>query len=280
MTVVALIGAGGNMGCRITTSLADQPGYELRYVETGEAGRHRLQALGVTHLTPLKDALDGADLVVMAVPDLIIGSVAAEVVPQMDAGATIVCLDPAAAHAGRLPQRDDINCFVVHPTHPPLYHLLDEESRDARHDYWGGGLASQSIVCALAWGEESAYTCGETLATEMFRPVIRAHRLTVAQMALLEPGMSESVTNGCISVIRECLDRVIAAGVPEQAARDFMMGHLQLGIAILFEQINWQLSAGAKMALAEAREVLFKPDWHRLLDDEAVLESTRRITGG
>ena len=68
-------------------------------------------------------------------------------------------------------------------------------------------------------------------------------------MALLEPALTETLTNGCIAVIREGMERVVAAGVPEEATRTFLMGHLQIGIALIFEQFDWRLSEGAQLAL-------------------------------
>jgi len=115
---------------------------------------------------------------------------------------------------------------------------------------------------------------------DMFAPVTRSHRITVEQMAMLEPALSETLTNGCVSLIREGMERVVAAGVPEAAARDFLMGHLQIGIAIIFEQLDWQLSEGAVLALRQSKGALFKEDWDRIFERDAVLASVRQITGG
>ena len=92
-------------------------------------------------------------------------------------------------------------------------------------------------------------------------------------MALLEPALTETLTNGCIAVIREGMERVVAAGVPEEATRQFLMGHLQIGIALIFEQFDWRLSEGAQLALTRSREQLFKEDWHQIFERDAVMES-------
>jgi D-apionate oxidoisomerase len=201
-------------------------------------------------------------------------------VPKLDSGTSMLFLDPAAVAADRIPHREDVNCYVTHPTHPPLYSLLEEESADARRDYWGGGLARQAVVFAVGWGSEGPAQQVERLAMDMFAPVLRSHRISVDQMAMLEPALSETLTNGCVALIREGMERVIAAGVPEAATRDFLMGHLQIGIAIIFEQLNWRLSEGAQLALRQAKCALFKDDWHRIFDPESVLASVRQITGG
>jgi D-apionate oxidoisomerase len=136
-------------------------------------------------------------------------------------------------------------------------------------------------VFAVGWGDSGPIASQvERLAATMFAPVIRSHRITVDQMAMLEPALSETLTNGCISLIHEGLQRVIDAGVPKDAAEDFLMGHFQIGIAIIFQQLNWKLSAGAQMALEKAHGALFKDDWYRIFEQDAIMESVRAITGG
>ena len=120
----------------------------------------------------------------------------------------------------------------------------------------------------------------QRVATDMFAPISACHRITVDQMAMLEPALSETLTNGCLSVIHEGLQRVIDSGVPEAAARDFCMGHLQIGIALIFGQLDWQLSEGAQLALGKARGALFREDWEAVFEPGAILTSVRDITGG
>jgi D-apionate oxidoisomerase len=206
--------------------------------------------------------------------------VAGEMVPRLAAGTSLLFLDPAPVAANRIPLRDDINCYVTHPTHPPLYSLLNETDPEARRDYWGGGLAEQAIVFAIAWGGEDEANMVEKLAMTMFRPVSRSHRISVGEMALLEPALTETLTNGCIAIIKEGMERVVAAGVPEEAARDFLMGHLQIGIALIFEQLDWELSEGAQLALSRAKESLFVSDWYSIFEPGSVQASVRAITGG
>lgn len=279
MTTVTILGAGGNMGRRITRSLLGNEDYELRFVEPSQHGAELLAELGVAR-TELADALPGAEIVIFAVPDKIVRHVADDVIPRLDPGTSILFLDPAAIAADRIPRRADINCFVTHPTHPPLYSLLSEPDAEARKDYWGGGLAEQAIVFATAWGDDGMADKVEQLTMTMFRPVSRSHRITVPQMAMLEPALSETLANGCVAVIREGMERVIAMGVPAEAARDFLMGHLQIGIALIFDQLDWKLSDGAQLALQKSRDALFVPDWYAIFEPDAVMASVREITGG
>ena len=64
-----------------------------------------------------------------------IGSVAQEIVPQLDPGTIVIILDAAAPYAGALPQRDDITYIIGHPCHPPLYaHDIDDPDQRASFD--------------------------------------------------------------------------------------------------------------------------------------------------
>ena len=279
MMDVAILGAGGNMGRRITRGLHGNRSYRLHLIERSDRGRALIEEAG-GQVTAAEDGLAAADVVVFAIPDKISRQVAAEVLPTLRAGTSILFLDPAVIASGRVAEVPELNCFVVHPTHPPLYSLLGEDAAEARRDYWGGGLARQSLVFAKAWGSEEAAAEVEKLAQDMFAPVTDCHRITVHQMAMLEPALTETLTNGCIALIKEGMERVIAQGVPERATRDFLMGHLQIGIAIIFDQLDWRLSEGAALALEQSKEQLFRDDWHAIFDEENLQASLRAITGG
>ncbi len=275
MTTVAILGAAGNMGTRACNALKDDPEYSLFFVEAGEAGEQKLRARGLRP-TPMDQVLAAADVVLLTIPDALIGKVAAQVVPLVKSGAMVIGLDPAAPHAGRMPARDDVTYFFTHPAHPPIFN--DEEEMEARRDFFGSGLAKQAIVNALLQGPEEDYEKGEKIAKKLFRPILRSHRVTIEQMAMLEPALSETVAATCLTVIREALDEAVERGVPAEAARDFLMGHLNVEIAILFNEIDWQMSAGAQEAVAAAKKVIFQPDWRRVFDRDELLASTRAIT--
>lgn len=276
MTTIAIFGAAGSMGTRVSNTLRNKTQYRLLFVESGDAGVARLGQRG-DQATNAQDALAQADVVILAVPDRVLGAVAADVVPQARPGTLLVCLDPAAPHAGLLPKRSDLSYFVTHPAHPPVFN--DETDPEARRDFFGSGKAKQAIVCALLHGSEKDYTRGEAIAKDMFGPILRAHRITVEQMAILEPALSETVTATCMMVIREAMDEAIARGVPADAARDFLLGHLNIDLAIFFNEIDWELSDGAKFAIEEAKKSIFQPDWKKVFEPDAIRRSVARITG-
>ena len=107
-TTIAVFGAGGNMGTRVTNALKDEPGYRMLNVEKSEQGRTRLRERGL-EISDQEDALREADVVVLAVPDALIGEVATDIVPDLKSGAMLICLDPAAPYAGKLPDREDVS---------------------------------------------------------------------------------------------------------------------------------------------------------------------------
>jgi D-apionate oxidoisomerase len=117
---LALLGAGGKMGCRLTDHLRDRPDYAMLHVETGERGLANLRERGLTAV-PRDEALARAEVVILALPDRILGAVARDVVPLVRPGALVMMLDPAAAHAGELPERPDVTYFASHPCHPSVF---------------------------------------------------------------------------------------------------------------------------------------------------------------
>lgn len=277
MITIALFGAAGKMGTRITNNLRDDPEYRLLYVEADKPGEARLRERELTP-TRKEEAVRGSDVIVLAVPDALIGSVAADIVPSLKSGAMMICLDPAAPHGGELPEREDISYFVTHPCHPPV--VSDETDPEARMDFFGGVKAKQNIVCALMQGSEEDYARGEAIARKMFAPVMRVHRITVEQMAILEPAMAETVVLTCMSVIREAMDEVIRRGVPPEAAHDFLMGHMNVTIGILFGFIDAEVSDGARLMMERAKQRIFQSDWKKVFEPESILEEIKAITQG
>ncbi len=275
MARIALIGAGGKMGGRIADNLL-KTDHDVRHVEVSERGIAALRDRGITTHS-VEDALADAEAVILAVPDNRIGQVATGLGDAIRPGTVLIVLDAAAPFAGDMPKRDDITMFVTHPCHPPIFN--DEVTPEARGDYFGGIAAKQHIVCALMQGPEEHYALGEQIAREIYAPVMRSHRVTVEQMAILEPVLSETVTATCLTIIREAVDEAVRLGVPEQAALDFVLGHMNVEIAIIFQQLaNGTFSDGAKLAIEKAKPELFRPDWKRVFEPDAIRRSVLDIT--
>lgn len=276
MTKIALLGAGGKMGVRLATNLKATR-FDVDHVEISQEGRDRLKdATGAECVEP-GQAVSGADAVILAVPDRAIGTVAHSIIDSVQSGTALVVLDAAAPHAGEMPSRSDVTYFVTHPCHPSVFDYQD--TLEAQNDYFGGVLARQSIVCALMQGPDEHYDKCEEIARAIFAPVNRSHRCSVEQLAILEPALSETVGATLCLALRDAVDEAVRRGVPEQAAMDFMLGHINIELSIAFGAFpGGKFSDGALLAIEEAKPLIFKEGWlDRVFDPDAVLASVKRI---
>jgi len=272
---VSLVGAGGKMGMRLTHNLQNSD-YEMSYLEVNPQGIEKLKEKGIVVSDPLK-VIPVADMVIFAVPDVALGKVTGEFIPMMKKGALAVTLDPAAALAGKLFDRKDVAYFITHPTHPSIFNW--EPVEENMKDHFGGIAAKQSIVCSLMKGNAEDYIKGEELACSFYAPVKRSHRITVEQMGLLEPALVETLASTCVYVIREGLNEVIKRGVPEDAARDFLLGHLRIQMAVLFNELPGAVfSDAANKALQRGLKEFIKEDWKKVFEPDNVKDQIESIT--
>jgi hypothetical protein len=221
--------------------------------------------------------IPGADAVIFAVPDVALGNVTETYIPKMKKGSLVMTLDPAAALAGKLFERKDVAYFITHPTHPSIFNW--EPVEENMKDHFGGVAAKQAIVCSLMKGTSDDYILGEQLACTFYAPVHRSHKITVEQMGLLEPALVETLASTCIYVIREGLQEVINKGVPEEAARDFLLGHLRIQMAVLFNELPGAVfSDAANKALQRGLKEFIKEDWRKVFEPENVKDQIDSIT--
>jgi len=274
---VALMGAGGKMGGRLTDNLSRLPEkYTMYYVEVSSEGIENLARRGKT-VTPQAEALANADTVILAVPDRLVGPITQEIVPLLKPGTMVMSLDPAAAYAGIIPIREDLAYFISHPCHPPLFN--DEVTEEARKDWFGGVKAKHHIVSALHHGTEADYAKGDEIARDMYAPVMNNYRITVEQMAILEPALAETFTATVVTAIKQAYDKAVEMGVPAEAAWEFLSGHVRIEFAIIFGLAGFPFSDGAKLAVAKAYDKIFKPDWmEQIMSLSALKQSVAEIT--
>ncbi|WP_163578129.1 phosphogluconate dehydrogenase C-terminal domain-containing protein [Halomonas faecis] len=275
MTTIALIGAGGKMGFRLSRNLKNSD-FEVRHVEVSEAGRSRLAEELDIDCVDVEQAVPGAEVVILAVPDTLIGKISHQLSPLMESGTLLVTLDAAAPFAGHLPEREDLVYFVSHPCHPSIFN--DETELEAKRDYFGGDKATQHIVSALMQGPEESYVLGEAVARTIYAPVGRSHRVSVEQMALLEPGLSETVCATLLAVMREAMDEVVNRGVSEECARDFLLGHMNILGAVTFDVQSGAFSDACNKAIENGKPMLMRDDWKRVFEPDEIADSIRRIT--
>lgn len=275
MTKLALLGAGGKMGVRLSLNLA-KTDFDVSHVEVSEPGRARLKDAVGADCVDQQEALDGAEVVVLAVPDTLIGKVASSIVPTLKPGTMVVILDAAAPYAGHLPEREDITYFVTHPCHPAIYHNEDTEA--ARLDRFGGVAHPQGVVNALMQGPEEHYALGDKVAKAIYAPVRQTYRVTVEQLAYLEPGLSETVCASLLVVMKQAMDECVKQGISEECAKDFLLGHMNILGAVIFGVQEGQFSDACNKAIEFGIPALMKDDWKRVFDQQEIMDSIKRIT--
>lgn len=274
---VAVLGAGGKMGFRVTRKFVNA-GFDTRAVEVGEVGISRLREVGIDAVDQAT-GLVGAEVVVLALPDSLIGKVAHEISPLLAPGTMVVILDAAAPYADALPKdRPDLTYFVGHPCHPPLYN--DETDPAARADVHGG-VAKQAIVCALMQGPEEHYEIGAEICRTMWSPVLRTHRVTVEQLAILEPGLSEMIAMPFVDImalaVDECAEKY---GIPREAAFDFLIGHLNVEIGMWFGFSPKVPSDAAMRVMEYAKRFVLRDNWRDALSPPVVKDACKLIVEG
>jgi hypothetical protein len=264
---VAVIGAAGKMGQRVSNNLVKSD-FTTLFSESSPAGRELLRELG-RDVTEGTDAAALADVVILAVPDVVLGTVSETLVPVMKPGAILLTLDPAAAYAGLLARRDDIHNAVAHPCHPSVF--LERTTKEEHADTFGGIAAPQEVVAAFegadSGADEAARRLAEAVIRTMYAPVVDVHWVTVKQLAVLEPTLVETIACMVGGLLAEALHETIhTVGVPEAAARAMLLGHTQVALANTLKGDN-PFSDACLIAMDYGRESIVRDDWKRVFDD-------------
>lgn len=276
MTTIAIFGAAGKMGTQISNRLRDHQDFTTLFVEAGGMGVQQLKERG-DEPTPPDIAAGRADIIILAVPDPLIEKVAGGILQQMQPDSMLVMLDPAVPHSGMMPIRKDISIFICHPTHPPPAAAGPEVEPFA---VTGTARTGQHVVAALMQGPEADFARGEEVARAIFAPVMNVYRLTVEQMVILGPALSEMVVLTSMVVAVEGIEEAVRRGIPREAATEFIIGHINANIPVLFKLVDAELPDRAKLAVARARDQIFKPDWKKIFEPESIMEEVRAITQG
>lgn len=274
MNKIVLVGAGGKMGLRLTDNFIKHPQYHVDYLEISEKGIQTLKEKNID-VSRQSEVVPEADVVILGVPDVGIGAISNEIIPAMKSGALVMTLDPAAPLDGIIHHRDDLGYVIAHPCHPGIFNW--EPTEEAFRDFYGGISAKQSIVVALMRGTEAHYQLGEKIAQDMYGPVKDTHRITLEQMAMLEPAMVETLAQTAMEVVKEGYDRIVELGVPEAAARDFVLGHLRIQIAVLFKETNGSFSDAAYKISKRAKPIIFKEDWKKIFEMDDIKKQVKDI---
>ena len=214
---VAVIGAGGKMGTRTSNNLVTKfpDKFDVKLVETYPPAVERIEKERGLKVTPVKEALDFADVVIFAVPDTLIKKLSAEYVPQLKPGTVFLILDPAAAVAKELTLRDDCTFGVAHPCHPSYFKWQKEE--EAYLDRFGGEGGHQDIVMSKICGDDDKFALAQETARCMYR-ADKAFVMTSEQIAFLEPTLVEVLGASCLYAMAETVNEAEKRGIPREAA--------------------------------------------------------------
>jgi hypothetical protein len=107
--------------------------------------------------------------------------------------------------------------------------------------------------------------------------VVKVHRITVEQMAMLEPAMAEVCAASAAKLMKDALDEAVARGVPAEAARSFMLGHAQIPLAIVFGEIPSPFSDAAKIAMQVGAERVIRSDWKSVFEPAEIQATIHRM---
>lgn len=270
---IAVIGAGGKMGMRVSNNLA-QTDHRVSYSEVSPAGQERVTEAG-RELTESAAAVADADIVVLAVPDLALQAVTAELVPQMKTGAIALTLDPAAAYAGLLTDRQEVIRAVAHPCHPSIF--LQRTTPEEYADTFGGIAAPQDAVAAIESDDPAKKDILDATVRAIFAPVIDVHYVTIKQLAQLEPTLVETIACMVGEFLNESLQEAVnTMGVPEDAARAILYGHTQVALANGLRGDN-PFSDACLIAMNYGRESIIKDDWKKIFRDDELDKNLARM---
>src|SRR5699024_2598966 len=202
---IAVIGAGGKMGMRVSNNLAETD-HSVSYAEVSPAGQQRVREAG-RELTEAAAAVAEADIVVLAVPDLALQGVTAELVPQMKSGAIALTLDPAAAYAGLPTDREDVIRAVAHPCHPSIF-LQRPTPEEYAHSVCGRA-APHDAVAAIEPADPAREELLHATVRASFAPAIDVHYVTIKQLAQLEPALVETIACMVGELLNESLQKAV-----------------------------------------------------------------------
>ena len=262
---IAVIGAGGKMGMRVSNNL-QRSDHAVFYGENSPAGQQRTRDAGreVTDTaTAVADAACGDPCRARrrARPGLGRGRPAAEAGHRSCSPST----RPPPTRTCCI-QRDDVEYAVAHPCHPSVF--LQRKTEAELNDTFGGIAAPQDVVAALESGNQEKITIAEAVIRLMYAPVIDVHWVTVKQLAYLEPTLVEVVACMIGDLLNEALrETVNTVGVPEAAAAAMLLGHIQVALANGLRGDN-PFSDACLIAMDYGRSKIIKDDWKSIFDDD------------
>ncbi|MFP7696316.1 phosphogluconate dehydrogenase C-terminal domain-containing protein [Trueperella sp. LYQ143] len=262
---IAVIGAGGKMGMRVSPNLARHPEYTVYFCEASEAAAKRSEEAG-RPITPTEEAVKDADVVVYAVPDRALKTITEQIVPLQKPDSVVLTLDPAAAYANQLFIREDLTYIVCHPAHPSVF--LERKTDEEYADTFGGIAAPQHVLAAMHTESEKWKPVGEEVVANMFAPVIKVHWESVHDLAVLEPTLNETI--GCMigQFLKDVMDYTVeVTDMKPESVEAMFFGHVYIALTNALRGSN-PFSDACLLAMEYGRERIIKENWREVFNDD------------
>lgn len=238
----------------------------MRLVEISPEKRKEIKELGYDSISK-DNNLNERDVVILALPDTILGKVSENVVPNMKENSIILTLDPAVAYANLLSKKDGVTSVVAHPCHPSVFG--EYFTKKEHNDEFGGIAAEQDVVAALHEGTQDKFETAKRIISLMYAPVGKVHETSLRGLAILEPTLTEVIVCMLADFLDETLKETTKEGVPENAARAMMYGHINIALNNSLLGAN-PFSDACYKAMDYGRNAIIKEDWKRVFDDEVL----------
>lgn len=264
---VSVIGAGGKMGTRTSNNLSRaMDEIELYFVENSENGIKSIRERGFD-ISRAEEVVPKSDVIVLAVPDTLINVISKGIVEMMSPNSGLVILDPAAAVARELSMRDDCTFAVAHPCHPSYF--IDQDTYEARHDYFGGMGGKQDIVMAKIQGDDEIFNLCRRVSEIMYGPVENSFVMGIRDIAFLEPTLVELLGATCLYAMAETVKEAEKRGIPKKAAVSFLSGHIyNLSANFLGFLGDTKVSDACMVAIGLGDKLVLREDWKKIWKDD------------
>src|SRR6478752_6219647 len=174
--------------------------------------------------------------------------------------------DRVRAEGREITATDDAVQGVAHPCHRSVF--LERTTKEEWADTFGGEGAPQNVVAAIDEDAPAATRdSAEAVIRTIYAPVIDVHWVTVKQLAILEPTLVETVACMIGTLLNEALHETVhTAGVPEEAAKAMLFGHVQIALTNALRGSN-PFSEACEIAIQYGKDTIIKDDWKKIFDD-------------
>ena len=263
---VAILGYG-NQGCPQALNLRDSGIDVVVGLRDGSPSANRAKHDGVP-TAAISDAVSGADLVMLLIPDEAMAGLYGEIEPHLRDGAALGFSHGLAIHFGFIRPRDDLDVFLVAPKGPGTALRSLYQQGDGMIGLWAVAQDRSGKARDIALAYAQAIGCGRA-------GVIESSFAEECEADLFNEGAV--VWGGVPELLIAGFDTLVEAGVSPEVAYMECVGELKL----IAELIDARGIAGMREAISNTAELGAVLGGPKIIDDavrarmRAVLENVR-----